>query len=145
MRSLGLRKTLEVDHWTAWNPPDTVAECTQVYVIQTGDTLWSIAARFLGDLNLWPQIWEQNQYVLDAHWLYPGDRLIMSGAAVADFVDPQDVVSPPLEDSADFRDADTGLFPPAEEVPPTLLDSSESGIAGPPATAPVPLGYEADI
>jgi hypothetical protein len=65
------------DHWTAWDPPAAVAEGAQVHVIQAGDTLWDLARRFLNDPYLWPQIWERNQYILDAHWIYPGDPLVL--------------------------------------------------------------------
>jgi hypothetical protein len=65
------------DHWTAWDPPATIAEGAQVHIIQPGDTLWDLAARFLGDPYLWPQIWERNQYIRDAHWIYPGDPLVL--------------------------------------------------------------------
>ncbi|MEM7480644.1 MAG: LysM peptidoglycan-binding domain-containing protein [Acidobacteriota bacterium] len=63
------------DHWTAWDPP-TPPEDAEVYIIARGDTLWDLAARFYGDPYLWPQLWEQNQYILDAHWIYPGDPLL---------------------------------------------------------------------
>ncbi|MEO1369336.1 MAG: LysM peptidoglycan-binding domain-containing protein, partial [Acidobacteriota bacterium] len=86
------------DRWTAWNPP-APPEGAQVYIIQSGDTLWGLAASNLGDGNLWPQIWELNSYILDAHWIYPGDPLVMPGATQA--VDPSDVASGPLDDAAD--------------------------------------------
>jgi hypothetical protein len=69
---------LEGDHWTAWDPPDEYPEGTEIYIIQRGDTLWDLAAADLGDPYLWPQLWERNQYILDAHWIYPGDPLVMS-------------------------------------------------------------------
>ena len=72
------------DHWTAWDPPASFPEGAEVYTIVVADTLWDLAARFLGDPYLWPQIWERNQYILDAHWIYPGDLLLISGAAVAE-------------------------------------------------------------
>ena len=62
------------DHWTAWDPPATYPEGAELYVIEKGDTLWDLSNRFYGDPYLWPQLWERNQYVLDAHWIYPGDR-----------------------------------------------------------------------
>jgi hypothetical protein len=65
------------DHWTAWNPPSSFPEGAQVYGVEQGDTLWDLASRFYGNPYLWPQIWEQNRYVLDAHWIYPGDPLVV--------------------------------------------------------------------
>ena len=69
-------------HWTAWNPP-TPAEGSTVHVVQEGETLSTIAAETLGNGGLWPQIWEANQYILDAHWIYPGDPLVIPAAFVA--------------------------------------------------------------
>ncbi|MDX1745799.1 MAG: LysM peptidoglycan-binding domain-containing protein, partial [Halobacteriales archaeon] len=66
------------DHWTAWDPPTEFPEGAQLYTIQRGDTLWDLAAEYLGDPYLWPQLWERNQYILDAHWIYPGDPLVIS-------------------------------------------------------------------
>lgn len=65
------------DHWTAWDPPTSFPEGAQVHTIEVGDTLWDLAGRFYGNPYLWPQIWEQNRYVLDAHWIYPSDPLIV--------------------------------------------------------------------
>lgn len=65
------------DHWTAWDPPTDLPPGTEVHVIERGDTLWDLAARFYGDPYLWPQLWEQNGYILDAHWIYPGDPLVL--------------------------------------------------------------------
>ncbi len=134
---------LEGDHWTAWNPPGSAPEGSQVHVVQPGDTLWALAQRYLGDPHLWPQIWEQNQYVLDAHWIYPGDPLMMTGAAVADFVEPQDVVAPPFDAGAEDTYAAPPAPAPVEEE--RILEPSDMGIASPPTTAPVPLGFESDI
>ncbi len=65
------------DHWTAWDPPTSFPEDAEVYIIQKGDTLWDLSSQYYGDPYLWPQLWERNQYILDAHWIYPGDPLIM--------------------------------------------------------------------
>jgi hypothetical protein len=48
-----------------------------VHIIVKGDTLWDLAAHYLGDPFLWPQIWERNPYIRDSHWIYPGDPLII--------------------------------------------------------------------
>jgi LysM repeat protein len=65
------------DHWTPYDPPQTFEVGIQPYIIQPGDTLWDLAKKNLGDPYLWPQIWEQNKYITDAHWIYPGDPLVM--------------------------------------------------------------------
>src|SRR6185295_9462414 len=30
-----------------------------------------------GNPYLWPQIWDRNRCITDAHWIYPGDALII--------------------------------------------------------------------
>jgi hypothetical protein len=52
------------------------------YLVVRGDTLWDIAKRFLGNPFLWPQIWNENRYIADAHWIYPGDPLIIPKVAL---------------------------------------------------------------
>ena len=69
-------------HWTAWDPPAQMPEGARVHVVERGDTFWALAAKNLGNPYLWPQIWEKNQYVLDAHWIYPGDPLVIDVAVV---------------------------------------------------------------
>lgn len=68
---------LEGDHWTAWTPPATLPPDTKVHTVVRGDTLWDLSKQYLGNPYLWPQIWEKNQYVLDAHWIYPGDPIVV--------------------------------------------------------------------
>ena len=69
-------------HWSKYKCPDTIPEGATYYVIARGDTLWDISARFLGNPFLWPQIWDQNRCITDAHWIYPGDPLIMPSVAL---------------------------------------------------------------
>ena len=112
-------------HWTAWDPPQPPAGA-QVHVIERGDTLWDLAARFYGNPYLWPQIWEKNQYILDAHWIYPGDPLAV-GLEVA----PVENLSEGGEESGPEED----LGAPQDDV----LTSEQA------AGEPVPLGGESDI
>ena len=72
------------DHWTAYTPPDpaTFPEGAKVHVIAPGDTLWALANQYYGNAYLWPQLWEANTYITDAHWIYPGDPLLIQGEAV---------------------------------------------------------------
>ena len=65
-------------HWTKNTAyPTQVPEGTAYYIVVRGDTLWDISARYLENPYLWPQIWDQNKYVTDAHWIYPGDPILL--------------------------------------------------------------------
>ncbi|MEL7058857.1 MAG: LysM peptidoglycan-binding domain-containing protein [Acidobacteriota bacterium] len=136
---------LEGDHWTAWDPP-TPPEGANVYVIAPGDTLWDLAARLLGDPYLWPQIWEQNRYILDAHWIYPGDPLLLGPAVGGAVVGEAGVAGDPidqadLEDPASADDPFGSIFEDGQDS-----DDFDPAFAGPGMSdGPVPLGSESDI
>jgi len=117
------------DHWTAWNPPAPPPE-EKIHVIVRGDTLWDLAAQYYGNAYLWPQLWEKNQYVLDAHWIYPGDPLVL-GLDVA----PADSLSQGGGETGGTGPGDG----PSEAPPEGALTAAEA------AGAPVPLGAESDI
>lgn len=69
-------------HWSKYKYPETIPEGATFYIIVRGDTLWDLAGKYLGNPYLWPQIWDQNRYITDAHWIYPGDPLIMPKVAL---------------------------------------------------------------
>ncbi|HVN76349.1 MAG TPA: LysM peptidoglycan-binding domain-containing protein [Thermoanaerobaculaceae bacterium] len=81
------------DHWTPYDPPKEFAPDANVYIIQKGDTLWALAKKNLGNPYLWPQIWEKNKYIRDAHWIYPGDPLVIGVKATE--VAPPPAPAPP--------------------------------------------------
>lgn len=62
--------------------PTSIPEGTAYYIVQRGDTLWDLAGRFLNNHYLWPQIWDANKYIKDAHWIWPGDPVVFPKLAV---------------------------------------------------------------
>jgi hypothetical protein len=63
--SFAVSAQLRSDH------PDT-------YVVQRGDTLWDISARFLSKPWLWPEIWQANPQIANPHLIYPGDVISLA-------------------------------------------------------------------
>ncbi len=48
----------------------------EYYEIQSGDTLWAIAAKFLGNGSKYPDIFEANREVIkDPDLIYPGQKI----------------------------------------------------------------------
>ena len=109
------------DHWTAWDPPEAGPDA---YIIQKGDTLWDLAARWLDDPYLWPQIWDENRYILDSHWIYPGDPLVIPGkpTVVPDDGPPEAEIpdEPQAADMGYGRDTKPEIEPVPEPVPAPL-------------------------
>lgn len=58
------------------------ADAPKRYEVKRGDSLWSIAAQFLDDPWMWPQLWQANPQVNNPHSLYPGDVIeLLEGRA----------------------------------------------------------------
>jgi hypothetical protein len=49
------------------------------HVVVKGDTLWDITGKYLGNPYQWPSVWQKNPQIADAHWIYPGDSVLIDG------------------------------------------------------------------
>ncbi len=114
---------LRGDHWTPYDPPTEFPEGSTVHIVQKGDTLWDLAQQYLGDPYLWPQIWERNPYILDSHWIYPGDPLVIDVA-----------VQPPIEEEVVVDETMATGYPTDDAAG----DAYAEGV-------PFPLGSPADV
>ena len=55
-------------------PLITFAETPEIkeYKVIKGDCLWNISKAELNDPFMWPKIWEENKWIANPHWIYPG-------------------------------------------------------------------------
>jgi hypothetical protein len=77
-RMLALVGALLVSLATYAVAADLSADHPNTYVVQKGDTLWSIAAKFLKQPWMWPEIWHANPQVHNPHLIYPGDVISLA-------------------------------------------------------------------
>lgn len=45
------------------------------YKVNSGDTLWNISGKELGDPFLWPKIWQENPEIANPDRIYPGQKI----------------------------------------------------------------------
>ena len=140
------------DHYTPYNPPDpaTYPAGAKTHEIKAGDTLWALAQQFYGNAYLWPQLWESNTWITDAHWIYPGDVLLVEGEAAAAAVVAKPGATGTTEPAGEGESptlASTATGSPM--VQPTFdTDTSGGGIAVARLARenrPIPLATEADV
>jgi len=138
------------DHWTAYNPPDpaTWPAGSKTYTIKQGDTLWGLAQQFFKNAYTWPQLWESNTWITDAHWIYPGDVLLIDSETaqqIANATTPSDAntTTPPAlmpDTAAASAAAATGS---STSVTGDGFMTAADGVGG--SRSPVPLGTEFDV
>ncbi len=90
----------------------------EIYAIKQGDTLWGLSSRFMKDPYLWPKLWEQNPYITNPHWIYPGNPIRVSPLEKVKKEEPAKVVveEKPKEEMAPPATPRTEVW--REESPP---------------------------
>lgn len=132
------------DHWTAYNPPDpsTYPAGAKTYTIKSGDTLWGIATQYFTNGYLWPQVWESNTWITDAHWIYPGDVLLIEGEA-AQAAEATATGTETTVVSATTTTTTTETTSTTQQLTAGMLITAADAVGG--TESPVALGTDADI
>ncbi|MGB5158090.1 LysM peptidoglycan-binding domain-containing protein [Desulfobacterium sp. N47] len=45
------------------------------YTVKKGDTLWGISKKYFDSPWAWPELWKENKYIKNPHFIEPGDKL----------------------------------------------------------------------
>ena len=121
----------------AFSQDSTVTPRT--HVVRKGDTLWDIAREYTTDPYRWKELYQLNTAtVRDPHWIYPGERLTLPGAAAAD-----NTAAPAPLAAAQEQKADSGAAPMSEQ---SKIDSTSEAMPEPTvdlATAPMTAPFDA--
>ncbi len=98
----------------------------QTHVVQPGDTLWDLTARFLNNPWYWPKVWSYNPQLTNPHFLYPGE--------VVRFYQGGGEETPARIEAAASREveSDTGepMPPSREDAPPAKPPGGGVTVAG---------------
>src|SRR6185436_12826988 len=99
----------------------------EVRTVVAGDTLSGISAVSMKDMKLWPQLWEQNEHIVNPHWIYPNDKILVRRVTkIADAAPPAPAPAPAAPAAA----------PAAPEPPRAPTRLNVAPYPTPPATLP---------
>lgn len=77
---LTLRQSDVIDRARRQQPQAAPRQQTRSHTVRQGDSLWSLAAEYLGDGNRWREIWEANPQIEHPRRLEPGQVLTIPSA-----------------------------------------------------------------
>ncbi len=99
-------------------PSEIKATAPDRYVVVQGDTLWSIAQRYLESPHRWPELMEMNRETLkNPHRIYPGDVLVLDRTKGQMGVQSTDTVK--LSPKVRAESSETRAIP---SIPPSLIE-----------------------
>jgi hypothetical protein len=86
----------------------------EVHDVKKGETLSQIAGEVLKNPRLWPQLWEQNEHIINPHWIYPNDKILIRPVTVITEAKPPE---PAPEPPAPAPLTEVEVRPPPPPVP----------------------------
>jgi hypothetical protein len=111
----------------------------EVHVVKQGETLSAISGEVLKDPRLWPQLWEQNEHIINPHWIYPNDKILIRPVTVLSEAKPPEPTPPPAPPPAEPP------APPSPAPQPEAPRPRPTAPPPPPPPAPEPVGNVFDL
>lgn len=62
------------------------------YTIKKGDTLWDISKKYFDSPWVWPELWKENKYIKNPHFIEPGDMLRLFYNRESDLIIDEDQI-----------------------------------------------------
>jgi hypothetical protein len=87
--------TVRPDGHVSANLDPANPEKFEVHLVKQGDTLSGIAGAVLMNPRLWPQLWEQNEHIINPHWIYPNDQILIRPVVQITEAKPPEPEPPP--------------------------------------------------
>jgi len=118
----------------------------ETHVVAQGETLSGIAATVMKDSKLWPQLWEMNEHIVNPHWIYPDDKILVRTVTRITEAAPPPAPAPVPSPAPEPAVAQAPVAPPApQQPPPAPAVPASVGIAvlgphlAPPASEAAPV------
>src|SRR5262245_16946115 len=125
--------TVRPDGHVSANPDPANPEKFEVHVVKQGETLSGIAGEVLKNPRLWPQLWEQNEHIINPHWIYPNDKILIQPVVeVSQAKPPEPEKAPEPEPAPEPPPRQVQLPPPAapeRRGPPPIAIAPETPVA----------------
>src|SRR3954464_4677217 len=122
--------TKQPDGHVSANTDPANPEKYETHVVLAGETLSQIAGIVLKDSKLWPQLWEMNEHIINPHWIYPNDKILIRPVTKITEATPPAPAEPaqtPAPTPAPAPPA-AAVAPPAPPAPPPVPASVGIGV-----------------
>ena len=117
--------TKQPDGHVSANTDPANPEKFETHVVLAGETLSQIAGFVLKDSKLWPQLWEMNEHIINPHWIYPNDKILIRPVTkITEATPPAPAAQTPSPAAA----PPAPVAPPAAPVPPPVPASVGIGV-----------------
>src|SRR5215813_10814671 len=123
--------TVRADGHVSANQDPANPEKFDIYLVKQGDTLWHIAGDVLKNPKLWPQLWEENEHIINPHWIYPNDKILIRPITLiteAKPPEPEPEPEPPSELPRNVVQPPTPPPPPQAPAPPALIIEQQNPV-----------------